>query len=98
MASGRFSEVDVGLQANAFEVADLFGRHDVVEILGHGVGIEAHAGTDDLRCAEPQAADGIARAVDQVFCEFAGLDLLSELFLIDGVENVVEIGEQGAEC
>ena len=47
--------------------------------------------------AEPQAADGVARAVDQVFGKFAGLDLLGELLLIDRVEDVVQIGQQRAE-
>ena len=49
MTRRGFGQMHVGLQADPLEVADLIGRHDVVQILGHRVGVETHAGADHLR-------------------------------------------------
>jgi hypothetical protein len=97
VAGRRFGQVNVGFQTDAFEIADLLGRHDVVEVLGHGVRIEAHAGADDLRSAEAQAANRIARAVDQIFRKFAGSDFLREFLLVGRVEDVIQVRKQRAE-
>ena len=98
VAGGRFRQVDIGFQADAFEIADLFGGHHVVQVFGDRVGVETHAGAEDLRSAQPQAANGVARAVDEVLRKFAGLDFLGELLLINGVENVVQVSKERAEC
>lgn len=98
MAGGRFGQVNVGLQADAFEVAHLFGRHDVVQIFGHRVRVEAHASADDLRGAKAETADRIPGLVHQIFSEFARGDFLREFFLVDWVENIVQISKQCAKC
>jgi hypothetical protein len=89
VASGGFRQMDVGFQADALVVADLFGRHDIIQILGHRVRVERHARADNLWRAEPQTAHGIARAVDQILGELAGLNFFGEFFLVDWVKNVV---------
>jgi hypothetical protein len=97
MAGGRLGEMDVGFEANSLEVADLFGRHDVIEIFGNRIRVEAHAGADHLRSTQAEATHGVAGAVDEVFGELAGFDLLGELLLIDWVKDIIQIGQERAE-
>ncbi len=98
MAACDFGQVDVGLEADFFELRHLLGRQGVVEILGHRVGIAPQAAAHQARRAQPQAAHAVARAMHQVAGELALLDLLADILGIVGFEDVVQKGEHRAQC
>lgn len=98
VAGRHFGKMHVGLQADRFEVGDSIGGERVVEILSHRVGIVGEPSGIRLGRRYLGPGDGSTDSPFEPLGDGAPLDLWREFLPGCSGQDVVEVGEQGAEC
>jgi hypothetical protein len=86
--------VHVRFQTALLDLGDLLRRQSVVEIFGHGVGVEAAIAAKDLGCGQTATAHDLTDSPNQVRCELAVFQLGTDLLCLRGFKNVVQVGQQ----
>ena len=97
MAGGHLGQIDVGVETDLLEVGHSVAIERVVEISGHGVGVESFAAVGQFGGRQTQTSHHVTGAVQQVGGEFAFFELLTDLFGVFRIEDSVHVRQHGSQ-
>ena len=95
MARGHFGQMDVRFEADFFEVGHAVSRQDVVEVLGHGVGVQARPRSRHAGGRQTAPAASRRECGGRVWWRLALLDLLAISWASSGSE-CRPVGQHGS--
>ena len=97
VARRHFGQMDVRLQADLFKIGHAIGRQRVVEVFGHGVGVQARPALRNAGGGQPQPPHHVAEAMKKTAGVLAVFDFLADVLGVVRLQNAVQVGQHGPQ-
>ena len=98
VTGGDLGQVDVRLQADLFEIGHAIRRQGVVEVLGHGVGVQPRSPLRNAGGRQPQPPHHVADAMQQARGVLAIFDFLADILGVIRFQDAIQVGQHGPQC